>query len=179
MSNEKKVFTTVANGYNPDEVDLYVAELERQMSSQSQIVETLDIPVELLARLQDLEEEVERYREIEISLKNALEATHIATKRIQAVVEDEARKILFEANQNADFIVNEALAQSISALDYIKKMRTDARVFQKRFQILVDEQNKMSKELIWNEVLAPIDKYNVVELHSIEDILQNNEEKSK
>ena len=179
MSSERKTFTAVSNGYDPKEVEQYIAELERQVNGQYKTIETKDVPLDLISKLKNLEEEVEGYREIEISLKNALEATHIATKKIQVVVEEEARKILFEANENADYIINEALNQSISALDYIKKMRTDARVFQKRFQILVDEQNKMSQTMIWDEILAPIDKYNIVEIHSIEDIIKNNKEESK
>lgn len=169
---KKKLTEITPNAYSKNEVDAYVDELIHQISkfkkeAQPSRAENSEV---LIKEFEKLQTELDEYKEIEASLKNALTAAHEATKKIQEVVEAESREILYNANKNADLIVSQALEQSIQALDYIKQMRTDARVFQERLKILVDEQDKLTEKTIWKEVLAPIEAYDLVDIRSIDDI---------
>jgi len=167
--DEKKLFTTVfGNGYDQDEVDSYIVSLQAELAKYKYA--KTDVSADFLAEHETMKSELESYREIEGKLKEALHAAHKATENIQQIVENESRRILFEANKNADDIISEALDQSMTSLNYIKKMRTDARVFQKRFEVFIAAQNEFIDETIWDEILAPIDGYEFMNIKSIDDI---------
>ncbi len=177
---QKKIFTKVTlGGYDPQEVDAYIKTLEQKIATNSapKIEKKTEVPTDFLEQFENIQGELKGYKEIELTLREALEAAHKATIDIQEVVDKEARQILFEANKNADQIIQQSLQQSIAALNYIKKMRTDARVFQKRFKILIDAQNEFSDSNLWDEVLAPIDPYEVIEITKITDIIKNEDER--
>ena len=179
---EKKAFTIVGdNGYDADEVNRYIADLEAKLV-EAQVKTPSDndtLTEDFLKEFESMKLELASYREIETKLKEALRAAHKATENIQRIVENESRRILYEANKNADEIIIDALEQSMLALKYIKKMRTDARVFQKRFEVFVAAQNQFIDHTIWNEILAPINAYEFIDIHSIDDIkkITGNEEK--
>lgn len=185
INEEKKAFKTVdGEGYDPYEVDAYIAELQNALliAKQNNIEQqnNANPSAEFLREFEIMKVELKSYKDIENKLKDALRAAHKATENIQQIVENESRRILFEANKNADEIIGEALEQSIIALKYIKKMRTDARVFQKRFEVFVAAQNQFIDNNIWNEILAPIENYEFIDINSIDDIKKiekNNEEK--
>ncbi|GBU10449.1 hypothetical protein AwErysi_00650 [Erysipelotrichaceae bacterium] len=173
-----KEFTKLAiGGYDPEEVDPYIQKLEKLLSVEAKVQPSRpEIPKDFLQEFQSIQGELKGYKEIEMTLRDALEAAHKATLDIQEVVDQEARHILYEANKNADDIIQQALEQSISALNYIKKMRVDARVFQKRFKILLAAQNEFSDTNLWDEVLAPIEPYDVIKINTIDDILNDVDE---
>jgi cell division septum initiation protein DivIVA len=171
MLNEdsKELFTTVSSdGYDKNEVESYIARLQSELIKYKDAMS--DVPPDFLAEHETMRTELASYREIEGKLKEALQAAHKATENIQQIVENESRRILFEANKNADDIIAAALDQSITSLKYIKKMRMDARVFQKRFEVFIAAQNEFIDETIWDEILAPIDAYEFMNITSIEDI---------
>jgi len=165
----KKLFTTVSrDGYDREEVEAYIALLQAKLAKYKDV--DVEASADLLIEHETMKTELASYREIEGKLKEALHAAHKATENIQQIVENESRRILFEANKNADDIIAEALDQSMTSLNYIKKMRTDARVFQKRFEVFIAAQNEFIDETIWDEILAPIDAYEFMNIKSIEDI---------
>lgn len=176
INDEKSLFTkTETEGYNPQEVDKYIQQLKAELENEKQkhqAVPEKEFSSDFLHEFETMKEELNSYREIETKLKDALRAAHKATENIQQIVENESRRILFEANKNADEIIAEALDQSITALRYIKKMRTDARVFQKRFEVFVAAQSQFTDNSIWNEILAPIDSYEFIDINTIDDIKQ-------
>lgn len=185
MTNADK-FTIVNNdGYKKEEVDAYVRRLEEQIvqlndGKKSTVKsEETNVSSDFIAQYQSMKMELDGYREIELKLKEALEAAHTATEKIQEIVETESRRILYEANKNADEIIEKALNESIIALKYIKKMRVDAKVFQKRFEVLVSAQKDFVNQNIWDEILAPIDPYEFVDIKSISDIKNNDDEENK
>lgn len=173
INDEKKEFTKVSTeGYNAEEVDAYIAKLRAELTrvKQEHKYAQANMSKEFWKEYESMKAELASYHEIETKLKEALRAAHKATENIQQIVENESRRILYEANKNADEIISEALDQSMSSLKYIKKMRTDARVFQKRFEVFVAAQNDFIDETIWDEILAPIDPYEFMNIRSIDDI---------
>jgi|GEM_PF-2924262 len=173
-NEDKNMFTRVqTDGYDALEVDKYIQELQAELAMEKEKnsqTSQKEIPDNFLHEFEAMQKELKSYREIETKLKEALRATHKATENIQQIVENESRRILFEANKNADEIIAEALEQSIIALRYIKKMRTDARVFQKRFEVFISAQHQFIDASIWNEILAPIDSYEFLDINTIDDI---------
>ena len=173
MDNENKFSKLPHGGYNPKEVDSYIQQLELEIQNyklKSVDTSSLEVPMDFVQSFEAMQKELDNYHEIEDKLKEALQATHAATENIQQVVETEARKILYEANTNADEIVSQALEQSIIALNYIKKMRVDAKIFQKRFEILIQAQQDFATNNLWEEIFAPIEPYEFIDIESIKDI---------
>ncbi|MGL5041660.1 MAG: DivIVA domain-containing protein [Culicoidibacterales bacterium] len=179
MGKEIEFKKVALGGYDPNEVDAYIAKITAKLAAKNnlEVEKSPEIPSDFIEQFNSIQGELRSYKEIEITLREALEAAHKATIDIQEVVDSEARKILYDANTNADKIVSQALEQSISALNYIKKMRTDARVFQKRFKILIDAQNDFADMNLWDEVLAPIEPYEVIEISNIKDMLKSKDER--
>jgi len=173
IDDGKKLFSTIpSEGYDPSEVESYIAMLQSELTKYK--AANAGVSADFLEEYDTMRTELASYREIEGKLKEALRAAHKATENIQQIVENESRRILFEANKNADDIIAQALDQSMTSLKYIKKMRTDARVFQKRFEVFIAAQNEFIDETIWDEILAPIDPYEFMNIKSIEDIQDYN-----
>lgn len=174
-------FTLISSGgYNPAEVDAHIDKLEQDLRLLQELHDGshkhAEIPEEFVIQYSKMQEELQNYQVLESKLKEALEAAHRATLELQEIVDLEARKILHNANQNADLIVNQALMQSQNALAYIKKMRTDTKVFQKRLEILMEAQNEFTDEHVWDEILAPIERYKIIEIQSLNDISNDSDE---
>ncbi len=139
-------FNYEANGYNRNEVNRFINDV---------ITQTEDIVNK--CRHQELEidrlkSELEHYRRIEETLKQAVRNAEINGENIKNTAKEESAMIIDNAKHNADRIVNEALLKA-------EKIEVNREVIEKNMKIF-----KRKLKLIIEQQLAVVDEIEVLEL---------------
>lgn len=110
---QKKKFEKVKFGYNPEEVDSFLAQIENDLRLMQQDLDDSNEKIQLLA------DKVREYKDTEDDLKNAL---LLAQKQARQVVEDAQQKadaIVAEAKASVDTVKSQALVDSETQLQNI------------------------------------------------------------
>ena len=110
---QKKKFEKVKFGYNPEEVDSFLAQIENDLRLMQQDLDDSNEKIQLLA------DKVREYKDTEDDLKNAL---LLAQKQARQVVEDAQHKadaIIAEAKDSVDTVKSQALVDSETQLQNI------------------------------------------------------------
>ncbi|MBR5722931.1 MAG: DivIVA domain-containing protein [Oscillospiraceae bacterium] len=110
---QKKKFEKVKFGYNPEEVDSFLAQIENDLRLMQQDLDDSNEKIQLLA------DKVREYKDTEDDLKNAL---LLAQKQARQVVEDAQQKadaIVAEARASVDTVKSQALVDSETQLQNI------------------------------------------------------------
>ena len=110
---QKKKFEKVKFGYNPEEVDSFLAQIENDLRLMQQDLDDSNEKIQLLA------DKVREYKDTEDDLKNAL---LLAQKQARQVVEEAQQKadaIVAEARASVDTVKSQALVDSETQLQNI------------------------------------------------------------
>ncbi len=157
----KKKFEKIKFGYNPEEVDAFLAEVESDLRLMEQELADANNKVQLLA------DKVREYKADEEDLKNAL----IGAQR-------QAREVLAEANAKAASIEEEAKAQAASLHaaameEQEEQLRRTAEQLEQENQALVTAQRQVAN---FKKTLFELYKEHLEQISKLPDTVEEAED---
>ena len=134
-------FSYETNGYNRSEVNRFVGDVINNTEAIIKRVKTQ------ARQIEDLKKELEHYKNIEGTLKQAIYNAQSASDNIKRLAREESDMILTDARHNANRIVNEALlrAEKIE-LDSDTLLR-NTKIFKKKLKAIVEQQLEVVEEI--------------------------------
>ena len=142
-------FSYEANGYNRNEVNQFVSDVIKETEGIIVRVKKQNTEIE------ELKKELEHYREIENSLKNAILQADIASDNIRKMARQESEMIITDAKHNASRIVNEALLKAERVETSADLLERNMRIFKKKLKSIMEQQMAVVEEI---EILELEDK---------------------
>ena len=110
---QKKKFEKVKFGYNPEEVDSFLAQIENDLRLMQQDLDDSNEKIQLLA------DKVREYKDTEDDLKNALLLAQKQTRQVVEEAQQKADAIVAEARASVDTVKSQALVDSETQLQNI------------------------------------------------------------
>ena len=142
-------FSYEANGYNRNEVNQFVSDVIRETEGIITRVRKQN------TELEELKKELQHYREIEDSLKNAILKAEETGDNIKRMAREESDMILTDAKHNASRIVNEALLRAEKIGNNADLLERNMRIFKKKLKSIIEQQLAVVEEI---EILELEDK---------------------
>ena len=142
-----KEFGKFFRGYDEDEVNEFL----------DQVIKDYEIVIrekkELEHRLNDLEERLKHFNNIEETLNKSILIAQEAAEEVKSNAHKEAKLIIREAEKNADGIVNEALSKARKIALEIEDLKKQSKVFRNRFKMLIEAQLEMVNHDDWDQLM--------------------------
>ncbi len=123
-----KKFGTSFNGYNKQEVNLFVRDVTREYESMLNNLKARDQEIE------NLKQKLIQYQNMETTLNRALLVAEDASSQIKKLARDESKGIIDDARRNASRIVNEALMRATKLEQDAENLKRRIVVFKRKFR---------------------------------------------
>ncbi len=123
-----KKFRTSFNGYNKQEVNLFVRDVTREYESMLNNLKARDQEIE------NLKQKLIQYQNMETTLNRALLVAEDASSQIKKLARDESKGIIDDARRNASRIVNEALMRATKLEQDAENLKRRIVVFKRKFR---------------------------------------------
>ncbi|MGW6106413.1 septum site-determining protein DivIVA, partial [Bacillus subtilis] len=108
---------------------------------------------ELEAKVNELDERIGHFANIEETLNKSILVAQEAAEDVKRNSQKEAKLIVREAEKNADRIINESLSKSRKIAMEIEELKKQSKVFRTRFQMLIEAQLDLLKNDDWDHLL--------------------------
>jgi cell division initiation protein len=129
-----KKFGTSFNGYNKQEVNLFVRDVTREYESMLNNLKARDQEIE------NLKQKLIQYQNMETTLNRALLVAEDASSQIKKMARDESKGILDDAKRNASRIVNEALMRATKLEQDAENLKRRIVVFKRKFRQAMEQE---------------------------------------
>jgi len=129
-----KKFNTSISGYAKNEVNSFVNEVAKEYENMLDNLKNKD------QEIKSLQEQLERYKNMENTLNRAILVAEEASNNIKKVARDEYKGILEDAKRNASRIVNDALIKAERVEQEAETLKRRVIIFKRRFKQAVEEQ---------------------------------------
>lgn len=123
-----KKFGTSFNGYNKQEVNLFVHDVTKEYESMLNNLKARDREIEAL------KQKLIQYQNMETTLNRALLVAEDASSQIKKMARDESKGILDDAKRNASRIVNEALMRATKLEQDAENLKRRIIIFKRKFR---------------------------------------------
>ena len=134
-------FNTEANGYSKKEVNQFVDHVLEETRS---IVDKFQKQKDEIERL---EIELEYYKKLENSIKDALIKAEETGENIKKSAKEESMMITNEAKENASRIVNDALLRAEKIETQRETLETNMKIFKRKLKLIMEEQMAVVEEI--------------------------------
>ena len=134
-------FSYEANGYNRNEVNSFVSDVIKETEGIITRVKKQN------AEIDELKKELQHYREIENSLKNAILRAEETGDNIKSMARKESEMIITDAKHNASRIVNEALLKAERIENSSELLERNMRIFKKKLKSIIEQQMAVVEEI--------------------------------
>ena len=134
-------FSYEANGYNRNQVNQFVEEVITQTEG---IIKRCK---EQKNEIENLRQELEHYRNIETSLKDAIIRAEEAGDNIKRMAREESEMIVTDAKHNASRIVNEALLKAEKIEVQSERLQNNIKIFKRKLKLIVEQQMEVVDEI--------------------------------
>ncbi len=134
-------FSYEANGYNRNQVNQFVEEVITQTEGIIKRCKEQKIEIE------NLKQELEHYKNIEISLKDAIIRAEEAGDNIKRMAREESEMIVTDAKHNASRIVNEALLKAEKIEVQSEKLQNNIKIFKRKLKLIIEQQMEIVDEI--------------------------------
>ena len=134
-------FSYEANGYNRNQVNQFVEEVITQTEG---IIKRCK---EQKNEIENLRQELEHYKNIETSLKDAIIRAEEAGDNIKRMAREESEMIVTDAKHNASRIVNEALLKAEKIEVQSERLQNNIKIFKRKLKLIVEQQMKVVDEI--------------------------------
>ncbi len=131
---QKKEFNKAMRGYSTTEVDLFLADVAREMEALLKENEEISI------RMKHAEAELEKFNRIETTLKDALVVAQGTAEDVVRTANAKADHIVEAAEHKAEKILDDANNRIISARKEYEEAKKDVIIFKTRFKTLLSAQ---------------------------------------
>lgn len=129
-----KKFNKQFNGYDKTEVNGFVDEVTKNYEDMLTSLKERD------QQILYLNESLEKYKNLEISLNKALLVAETAANQIKRLAKEESNLIVDEAKKNASRIINNALLKSEQIETDADNLKMKISVYKKRIKHVIEEQ---------------------------------------
>ena len=123
-----KKFGTSFNGYNKQEVNLFVHDVTKEYESMLNNLKARDREIEAI------KQKLIQYQNMETTLNRALLVAEDASSQIKKMARDESKGILDDAKRNASRIVNEALMRATKLEQDAENLKRRIIIFKRKFR---------------------------------------------
>ena len=127
-------FRTTIKEYNINEVNSFVDKVTAEYEA---LLEKLKVSDE---ENKKLKLELEKYANIETSLKNALLIADETNRNLRKLTTDESSQILEDAKKNASRIVNDALIKADKIEAEAENLKRNVEIYKRRIKQMLNEQ---------------------------------------
>ena len=134
-------FSYEANGYNRNQVNQFVEEVITQPEG---IIKRCK---EQKNEIENLRQELEHYKNIETSLKDAIIRAEEAGDNIKRMAREESEMIVTDAKHNASRIVNEALLKAEKIEVQSERLQNNIKIFKRKLKLIVEQQMEVVDEI--------------------------------
>lgn len=136
-----------ANGYSKAEVNKFIDDVITQTEAIVKKVKAQQVEIN------NLKEELVKYRSMEDSMKKSLLSAEETGNNIRHQAIEEGKLIVSDAKRNASRIVNDALirAEKIEAKADI--LERNVKIFKKKLKLIVDQQLAVVEEIDEIEII--------------------------
>jgi cell division initiation protein len=134
-------FSYEANGYNRNQVNQFVEEVITQTEG---IIKRCK---EQKNEIENLRQELEHYKNIETSLKDAIIRAEEAGDNIKRMAREESEMIVTDAKHNASRIVNEALLKAEKIEVQSERLQNNIKIFKRKLKLIVEQQMEVVDEI--------------------------------
>lgn len=134
-------FSYEENGYNRREVNLFVGEVIKQTEGVINRVKSQE------RELIKLKSELEHYKKMEGTLKQAIFNAQEASDNIKRMAREESDMIVSDARHNANRIVNEALLRAEKIEMESDTLLRNTRIFKNKLKSVVEQQLQVVEEI--------------------------------
>ena len=144
---KNKEFSRTKNGLEPSEVADYLSQLSQEiehLKDQNKQLETV---------VQEKENNLKSYKEVQQSVSDALVQAQAASQETKAAATKEAEAIINKAQADADRIVNDGVEKARRLSFQTEDMKRQSKIFRSRFRMLVEAQLDLLKNDDWDYLL--------------------------
>ena len=134
-------FNTSFNGYSKIEVNNFVNEVTEEYENMLNKLKEQD------KKIQELQNSLEKYKNMENTLNRAILVAEDASRQIKQVARDEANGIIEDARRNASRIVNDSLLKADKIEADAENLKRRVIVFKRRLKNIVDEENQFIESI--------------------------------
>ncbi len=136
---EKKTFSKSLNGYKVTEVEDF---LEEVIAGYERLYQE---NIELRERNMILQEQIAKYDDLELTLKNTLVLAQQTSERLNLQATDKADMVINEAQRDAEKIINEARMKTVELTQKSELLKKELFVFEAKFAQLLQNQSDFLK----------------------------------
>ncbi len=129
-----KKFKTSLNGYNKNEVNLFVNTVANEYERMLNNLKSRD------ARIKELENSLVKYQNLENTLNRAILVAEDSSNQIKRMARDEAKSIVDEARKNASKIITDSLIKAQKLENDAENLRQRIIAFKRRFRTAVENE---------------------------------------
>jgi cell division initiation protein len=139
MDLEQKTFSKTLNGYKVAEVEDF---LEEVIAGYERLYQE---NIELRERTMILQEQIAKYDDLELTLKNTLVLAQQTSERLNVQATDKADMVINEAQRDAEKIINEARMKAVELTQKSDLLKKEVFVFEAKFTQLLQNQSDFLK----------------------------------
>jgi|LGOV01.1.fsa_nt_gb cell division initiation protein len=136
---EQKTFSKALSGYKVTEVEDF---LEEVIAGYERLYQE---NVELRERAMILQEQIAKYDDLELTLKNTLVLAQQTSERLNMQATDKADMVINEAQRDAEKIINEARMKAVELTQKSDLLKKELFVFEAKFTQLLQNQSDFLK----------------------------------
>ena len=129
------------NGYNRNQVNQFVEEVITQTEG------IITRCKEQKKEIESLKRELEHYKNIETSLKDAIIRAEEAGDNIKRMAREESEMIITDAKHNASRIVNEALLKADKIETQSERLQNNIKIFKRKLKLIIEQQMEVVEEI--------------------------------
>lgn len=118
----KKFSKQMMNGYSVDEVDDFLDEVHESYSKNYKEISALKEEIEeKIKEINDLEKQLDHYKNIETTIQNTLVVAQSAAEDVKSAARQQSEQAIREANQRAEEILREAKSEGKKATEALNQ----------------------------------------------------------
>ena len=134
-------FSLETNGYNREEVNLFISDVIKETERIINRIKKQNLEID------QLKKELEHYKKMESTLNNAINYYEETSKNLKDLAEEESNIIIEKAKNNASRIVNEALTRAEQIEKNSELLEKNIQVFKKKLKLIIEQQLKVADEI--------------------------------
>ena len=141
----KRFSKQMMNGYNVEEVDDFIDEIEADFSKKCREVQEKD------DQLEELKNEIEKYKSLESTLQNTLVMAQSTAEEVKNVAKKQADQLLSEAKTTAEKESNELEQKIIFKKRELESLQKQFDIYKAKMESLLISQLELIKEINKND----------------------------
>ena len=134
-------FSTEISGYNKREVNSFVMEVTKEYESILNRLKTAE------AEVKRLNEDLEKYKNMENTLNRAILIAEEAGNQIKKIAHEEYQRIIDEAKKNASRLVSDSLAKVDKIEETKEQLERRVEIYKRRVKQTINEQLELIDEI--------------------------------